>query len=74
MNREIDRRGAIGARSTTVNFNDIGVSWADADNAQFPDFPGLASLYAVKPEWFPSRGGTTVTHVIARIRTDPSLQ
>ena len=74
MNREIDRRGAIGAKSSIVSFNDIGLHFHGTHGAQFPDCPGLASLYTLKPEWFINRGDTRVTHIIAHIRSDPSLQ
>lgn len=69
MNRELDRRGAIGARSPHVTLSDIGINFRPT-NMAFPDYPGLASLYILKPEWFTNRGQTHVTHLIAHIRAD----
>jgi len=73
VNQELDRRGRIGATSTTVNLNDIGVRWHHDGSEDFGNFPGLASLYAIRPQWFHQRGLTNVTQLIAHIGSDTDL-
>lgn len=72
MNAELTRRRQIGAVSSGVTLADIGVRWSPRNRA-FPEFPGLASLYAIKPEWFERNGDTSVTVLLERMESNLSL-
>ena len=73
MDQEITRRGRIGATSASICFRDIGVTWDSRENMYCQNFPGLSSLYTIRPEWFNQKGDTSVSQVIAHIASDPSL-
>jgi len=59
MNAELARRRQTGVISSAVNLKDIGLRWSPGSGA-FPEYPGLASLYAIRPEWFERKGDTRV--------------
>lgn len=69
---ELARRRAIGAISTAVTLTDIGVTWSPR-NRVFAEYPGLASLYAIRPQWFERKGETRVTALLDHMASDPSL-
>lgn len=72
MEAELTRRRDMGATSLVVTLRDIGVTWSPRYRV-FSEYPGLASLHAIRPEWFDRNGDTRVTTILWHIASDPSF-
>lgn len=70
---ELIRRRQLGITSNVVTLRDIGVTFNYQDGSNFRAYPGLASLYAIRPQWFTGSSLTNVTQLISEIRSDPFL-
>jgi hypothetical protein len=63
----------MGIASRVVTLSDLGVSWNHQGETRFGRIPGIASLIAVRPQFFKDRGDTKVDYLLACIASDTSL-